>query len=634
MSPSLPPPPRKLSTSSTASIAHSTSRCPKVNPTSVADNNSNNIDDEDDDNLDQALAELLGQSSLHSDPLSGYAYSFPHQPQQQQQQHCRHRARPQSIISTSSLGSSSNSSYSTGTHSRRVSQAYLSPLSPTFSEHSTSYFTDCVSCHSPTCPARAALEQRDQLLSPTLEECDENATNQTGLVKELESNNTLHMNSADHEQEMGMSSSSAASCTCASSVRSNSICSVGTQDDGKMFQSFLNNPSSPHHHHHHHHIHQHRHNVRHSSNLYAIYDPARLASLREIVPTEVRHRLSFHLDECWFVNFSPSGEYLASTGRDHSILIWAGVNTPEPTVYRSIQFARTVTQIEWSPDSKYLLVNLGFDVDNVGLLVPEFKVYQVATGDVILTRRHQNNGRDIHVKDIGWFPDSKRFVTAPESGPVTVWNLDGEIVFEATDDGNPVYKLEMIPGQELAVVVTSENAIEIIAFDGKTPSIRVDQLADKPPSLTVSDNASYIAVTMKGDPSLCRLAQVLVYDLPSQRFIKALEADTYVDEQFVIKAAFWGPRQELVCAGSETGKLHFWDIESAELISVLDEHSQHCGWLSFNIAVPGMMASCSDDNHIIIWVTKDLSRTLQDEDDAWIEQHTVVRPPLNIKNGW
>ncbi|KAG0325864.1 hypothetical protein BG000_001644 [Podila horticola] len=532
MSPSLPPPPRKLSSSS--SISSPSTPRPKVNPNLVA----STIDD-DDDKLDQALAQFLGQSSISDLP---YTY----QPSQHYQ-HCRHRARPQSITSVSSLGSGSYSSYS-GTHSRRVSQAYLSPLSPTFSDHSTS------------CPSRSLLE-RDHFLTPTLEEGE-------GDYKYLSSDKDK-----EQEQDMAMAHAAAASCTCGSSVRSNSICSV-TQEDNNMINKIsfdnipigeaslqglglfqgLGRPSD------------HSSAIiasttvggsQHRRSLHEIFDSSRLASLKEIVPTEVRHRLSFHLDECWFVVFSPSGEFLASTGRDHSVLIWKGLDTPEPTVHRSIQFQRTVTQIEWSSDSKYLLINMGLDINTVGLLVPECKVYEVATGEVILTRRHQSDNHDIHVNDITWF-DATRFITAPETGPVTVW----------------------------------------------------------------------------GSASLCRPAQVLVYDLQSLTFLRTMEADSYVDDTFVIMPTFCGPESEMVCAGSETGKLHFWDVESGELIEVLDEHSQHSGWINFNMAMPGMMASCSDDNHIIIWVTKDLSRSLQDEDDLWIEKHTVISPPLNIKNGW
>lgn len=610
---------------------------PKVNPNSVASTlNDNDDDDDDDDKLDRALAQLLGQSSISD-------HAYPYQPLQHHHQHCRHRARPQSITSISSLGSGSYSSYSTGAHSRRVSQAYLSPLSPTLSDHSISYFGDCASCHSATCPSRALLE-RDHLLSPTLEEG--------------EGDNNKHLPSSelslkDQDQDMAMAHVAAASCTCGSSVRSNSICSVTQEDNNNkspfgnvligegnrdaslglgLFQggpisgtmasatttstTLLGSGSRQ----------QHR------NSLHEIFDSNRLASLKEIVPTEVRHRLSFHLDECWFVLFSPSGEYLASTGRDHSVLIWKGINTLEPTVHQSIQFQRTVTQIEWSSDSKYLLINLGLDVNSIGLLVPECKVYEIATGEVILTRRHQSDGHDIHVNDVTWF-DSTRFVTAPETGSVTVWNIQGNVVHEGDSGDKAVWRLRMIPGQERAICVTSDNSVEIVSFDGTPPKL-VDRLSDRPGALAVSENAAYFAITMKGDPSLCRPAQVLVYDMHSLSFIRSMEADTFIDDVFVIMPAFCGPDMEIVCAGSETGKQHFWDIESGELIAVLDEHSQHSGWMSFNTATPGMMASCSDDNHIIIWVTKDLSRSLQDEDDLWIEQHTVISPPLNIKNGW
>ncbi|KAG0089175.1 hypothetical protein BGZ93_009993, partial [Podila epicladia] len=313
MSPSLPTPPRKLSSSS--SISSPSTPRPKVNPNSVA----STIDD-DDDNLDQALAQLLSQS------ISDHSYLY--QPSQQQYQHCRHRARPQSITSISSLGSGSYSSYSGGQHSRRVSQAYLSPLSPTLSDHSTSYFSDCASCHSATCSSRAFLE-RDHFLSTTLEEGE-------GDYRYLSSDKDK-----EQQQDMTMAHAAAASCTCGSSVRSNSICSVSQEDNNNKISLFTNVPideaslqglglfqgqgfdhsstmvsaSST--------VGRSR---QHRDSLRETFDSNRLASLKEIVPTEVRHRLSFHLDECWFVVFSPSGEFLASTGRDHSVLIWKGLN--------------------------------------------------------------------------------------------------------------------------------------------------------------------------------------------------------------------------------------------------------------------------------------------------------------------
>lgn len=48
----------------------------------------------------------------------------------------------------------------------------------------------------------------------------------------------------------------------------------------------------------------------------------RMSNLRAMVPQLVRRRLNYHLDECWFVHFSPSGEFLASIGLDQTIALW------------------------------------------------------------------------------------------------------------------------------------------------------------------------------------------------------------------------------------------------------------------------------------------------------------------------
>jgi WD40 repeat protein len=55
------------------------------------------------------------------------------------------------------------------------------------------------------------------------------------------------------------------------------------------------------------------------------FDTNRLTVLKESVPSEVRLRLSYHLDECWFVEFSPDGKWMASTGLDQAVIIWQDV---------------------------------------------------------------------------------------------------------------------------------------------------------------------------------------------------------------------------------------------------------------------------------------------------------------------
>ncbi|KAF9896410.1 hypothetical protein BX616_007511, partial [Lobosporangium transversale] len=270
MSPSLPPPPRKLSSSSnTSSSSH---RYPKINPNSVAYASVADpslLDQDDNDDLDHTLANLLGHSHISPqhhpqcrlyNPLNGSSSAG---------------ARPLSIASVSSLGSGSYTSYgSNASHSRRVSQALLSPLSPTLSEPHGSYFG-------------------------TLKEDDECRDTDVSTM------------TPSNEYDMALAASSMPSCNCCSSARSNSICSSGTTGTGVAAQEDQHKQALFGHHPH-----------RDSISLERLYDCNRLTVLKEHIPSEVRVRLSYHLDECWFLHFAPSGQYMASTGLDHSIVVW------------------------------------------------------------------------------------------------------------------------------------------------------------------------------------------------------------------------------------------------------------------------------------------------------------------------
>jgi len=126
----------------------------------------------------------------------------------------------------------------------------------------------------------------------------------------------------------------------------------------------------------------------------------------------------------------------------------------------------------WSPDSKYLLVNLGFD-SVVPMYAPEINVIELATGETVLTRKHTNGSQDVHANAIGWMNDSKRFVTAPADGLLCIWNLEGEIVkvididdsdSEAESKSN-VEAMIMIRGRDAAIIADNYHKIRVISFE-------------------------------------------------------------------------------------------------------------------------------------------------------------------------
>ncbi|KAF9357576.1 hypothetical protein BGX26_003472 [Mortierella sp. AD094] len=407
------------------------------------------------------------------------------------------------------------------------------------------------------------------------------------------------------EQYMADSAGHFTSCSYCSSVRSNSVSSI---------------------------LEEHRQHLSPDASSQS-FENHRMEHLRALVPSEMRRRLRFHLDECWFILFSPSAEYMASIGCDHSVVVWKDLMSPDPSIHLSISLSRTVTSVEWSPDSKYLLINLGYDKKDPHL-IPTLKLIDVQSGDIVFKKHYKKDGDHIHVNAISWFPDSKRFLTAIE-GVYCIWDLKGDVLREFPVSNELTGRhMKAIPGTDKFVVNTFDTT-EIISFNGTMSTRLLDRNICVKFSMAVSSDGAYLAVALKGEKSVDRPAQIALYDLRSMTFMKFFEAESYIDESFVIVPTFVGPNLELLCAGSENGKIHYWDIESGELVSVLEEHSMHVGGVSVNPSHPGMVASCSDDSLVIIWATKYLQFELKESDDKWMREHpAVAMPTVNIKKGW
>ncbi|KAF9904479.1 hypothetical protein BX616_001280, partial [Lobosporangium transversale] len=577
---SLPPPPRRIPSVS----SNATTRRPKVNPNSLALTTLDQHQEVDDQNVDKALLELLSNTCLDHgqdrDYIRQHFSNHYHHPQ------CKFYTRRRSITSDSSLGSGSEI-YSTSTggsqENQRTSQATHSPLFPELSAEpipaaspllatSPMYFNSsnnnhnavsfstgpCLSCQSYSCPSIIAQEEKK---------------GKDGVEKTA---TTLFCPRGSSEVGMEGTAPFSSSCSYCSSLiaRSNSSTSMMMTDDSRS-TSDMSVVST-----------LHAHGLQH-----LLFDDQRLKHLRTLVPSEVRRRLSFHLDECWFVHFSPSAEYMASIGLDHTINLWKDLTTPDPSVYKTFSFPRTATHVEWSPDSKYVLANFGNDIFRPEL-IPEVNLIDVENGEILIKRSYKNDFGYVWANAIGWFSDSERFVTALDDGLYCIWNVNGEMVKEyAMDNDLTARHMKMIPGRDEAVILTKAHTIEIISFEETVIARRLDSSISITMSMTISPDGSYMALGSKTDKELLRPAQILLYDLRSMTFMRSFEADSYMNQTFVIIPAFVGPNQELLCAGSENGKLHFWDIESGELVEVLEEHMMHAGCVSVNPKYPGMISS-------------------------------------------
>ncbi|KAG0360597.1 WD repeat-containing protein 26 [Gamsiella multidivaricata] len=264
-------------------------------------------------------------------------------------------------------------------------------------------------------------------------------------------------------------------------------------------------------------------------------DSERMAHMRSLVPRMVRRRINHHFDECWYVRFSPSGEYMASIGLDQVIHIWKNIMNVQ------------------------------------GKILREYRA-------------------------------EERFAAC---------------------------QAKLIPGTDDFAVVTNARTLEIISFDMGEFSKRSLEISYTFATLlgaAISKDGAYALLTnetLNGTPC------VALYNLKTMTLVRTFEAESFAHEDFTIFPTFAGPNEELVCTGSENGKLHYWDLRSGELVTVLEEHTMHVGCTDAHPRQPGMMASCSDDGGIIIWMTEKLQREVQDDDEKWLdERRPAVMPSV------
>lgn len=138
---------------------------------------------------------------------------------------------------------------------------------------------------------------------------------------------------------------------------------------------------------------------------------------REVFPSVTTHVLAEHTDEVWVVEWSPDGNYLASGGKDHLVIIWK----IEPTPTRACEKVRIlkghddpVSALAWSPDGTRL-VSAGEST---------LVIWDPATGAKLHSLPHAHEDM---ISQIVWSPDSSGFTTAAMDQKIVNWTRGGEI---------------------------------------------------------------------------------------------------------------------------------------------------------------------------------------------------------------
>lgn len=111
--------------------------------------------------------------------------------------------------------------------------------------------------------------------------------------------------------------------------------------------------------------------------------------------------------------FSHDGQYLATGGRDHKVIIWriSPDACDKVAVTHDGQFEDAITCLAWSPDDKALLV--GSD-DNLGYLTFEHETFGPYVEDQV---------HDYPIYTAAWLPDGTGYVTGSMDGSIRLFSV-------------------------------------------------------------------------------------------------------------------------------------------------------------------------------------------------------------------
>ncbi|WRT65705.1 uncharacterized protein IL334_002651 [Kwoniella shivajii] len=356
-------------------------------------------------------------------------------------------------------------------------------------------------------------------------------------------------------------------------------------------------------------------------------------------PSVTTHVLADHSDEVWRIEWSPDGMFLASAGKDKTVVIWQLQPTPKEgggTQYSVVPFvplkrhADAVDAMAWSPDGKTLVTGADKNVF----------VWNAKTGEEKPKPSASSQHGDM-ISAIQWLPDGSEFIVASMDCKVVFYTPEGHMLrqwsafplqlndFVITPDGKRIVaitthlkrvshndKLKQAmsarPADESettpAVPVIGPNGGPIQPFQYATMehSIAVIRIADheiidwsqdlrcETTSIKISSDGRKVIVS-------CTPDEIQVWSIdPGLKYVR--KHSGHVQGHFLIRSCFGAPKDRFVLSGSEDGHVYVWQGSSPNPIEVLSGHKDVVNSVAWNpISSRRIFASCSDDHTIRIW---------------------------------
>ncbi|KAI9228622.1 MAG: WD40-repeat-containing domain protein [Piptocephalis tieghemiana] len=296
----------------------------------------------------------------------------------------------------------------------------------------------------------------------------------------------------------------------------------------------------------------------------------------EDVPRHTVKILREHTDEVWFIAYSPSGKYLASTSKDGTCIIWE--TRTWTSLYILAQHSDVVCGCVWSPDEQRLLT-CGNDRQVI--------MWSIAGGGKVERSFVKHNEP---VTACAWLPDGKSFVSASLDHYIHLWSaLDGTILH--TWQMERVNDVHISGNGKWMAATTVEKTIHLIDLEKRTDSFTLPEVG-MPTGCRLNWKGSLLLVNSYNGP-------LHLWDLEHRSIVERYSG--HLQDKYVIRGGFGGAQENFIVSGSEDFDVYIWLRKGGELIERLKGHDGVVNVVAWNPHNPQELASASDDRTIRIW---------------------------------
>uniref|UniRef100_A0A8C6KU97 WD repeat-containing protein 26 n=1 Tax=Nothobranchius furzeri TaxID=105023 RepID=A0A8C6KU97_NOTFU len=302
---------------------------------------------------------------------------------------------------------------------------------------------------------------------------------------------------------------------------------------------------------------------------------------RKQFPCYTQQILTEHCNEVWFCKFSNDGTKLATGSKDTTVIIWqVDPESHQLKLLRTLEgHAYGVSYLAWSPDDTYLIACGPDDCSELWL-------WNVQTGEL---RTKMSQSHEDSLTSVAWNPDGKRFVAGGQRGQFYQCDLDGNLL--DSWEGVRVQCLWCLSDGRTVLASDTHQRIRGYNFEDLTDRNIVQE--DHPiMSFTVSKNGrlALLNVATQG---------VHLWDLQDRVLVRKYQGVT--QGFYTIHSCFGGHNEDFIASGSEDHKVYIWHRRGELPIAELTGHTRTVNCVSWNPAIPGLMASASDDGTVRIW---------------------------------